>query len=215
MRQETLCTPKKSYTEGYSRDGAHIIGGLLSQNILSGEQEQFRSAPQPFSSAIVSQKLKKNYQHTLAFVFAVEEFNKDSHLFPNVSLGFQLYEDSHDMRKNHEATVSILSERNWTLSVLPLPPSAYDLYYSYGRPSYDSLVSKSPKDKTIPNYHCHGQSKLAAVIGALTSESTTEMSNMLQRSKVPQVSLALCSVAVTDTFSDFKILEQPNRSVTK
>ncbi|XP_040846098.1 vomeronasal type-2 receptor 116-like [Ochotona curzoniae] len=35
--------------------------------------------------------LWKNYQYVLAFYFAIQEINKDHHLLPNQSLGFQLY----------------------------------------------------------------------------------------------------------------------------
>ncbi|XP_013362650.1 PREDICTED: vomeronasal type-2 receptor 116-like [Chinchilla lanigera] len=33
----------------------------------------------------------KNYQYVLAFVFAIEEINKNPHLLPNMSLGYDLY----------------------------------------------------------------------------------------------------------------------------
>ncbi|KAM5187456.1 LOW QUALITY PROTEIN: vomeronasal type-2 receptor 116-like [Callospermophilus lateralis] len=33
----------------------------------------------------------KNYQYVLAFYFAIEEINKDSHLLPNLTLGFHVY----------------------------------------------------------------------------------------------------------------------------
>ena len=39
----------------------------------------------------------ENYQYLLSFYFAIEEINKDSHLLPNVTLGFHMYNtfDSH------------------------------------------------------------------------------------------------------------------------
>ena len=33
----------------------------------------------------------KNYQYLLAFIFAIEEINRNPHLLPNSSLGFELY----------------------------------------------------------------------------------------------------------------------------
>ncbi|XP_058513663.1 vomeronasal type-2 receptor 116-like [Ochotona princeps] len=42
-------------------------------------------------SAPLLRWLWKNYQYVLAFYFAIQEINKDHHLLPNKSLGFQLY----------------------------------------------------------------------------------------------------------------------------
>ncbi|XP_044537927.1 vomeronasal type-2 receptor 26-like [Gracilinanus agilis] len=40
--------------------------------------------------------LNKQYQHFLAFQFAVDEINKDPYLLPNTTLGFQLFNNFHD-----------------------------------------------------------------------------------------------------------------------
>uniref|UniRef100_A0A8C6A126 Vomeronasal type-2 receptor 116-like n=1 Tax=Marmota marmota marmota TaxID=9994 RepID=A0A8C6A126_MARMA len=42
-------------------------------------------------SKVISLKLYINYQYVLAFYFAIEEINKDSHLLPNLTLGFHVY----------------------------------------------------------------------------------------------------------------------------
>nr|XP_058139277.1 vomeronasal type-2 receptor 116-like [Dasypus novemcinctus] len=47
----------------------------------------------------------KNYQYVLAFLFAIEEINKDSFLLPNMSLGFDLY---NAFPSNHRTLESIL-----------------------------------------------------------------------------------------------------------
>ncbi|XP_058139267.1 vomeronasal type-2 receptor 116-like [Dasypus novemcinctus] len=47
----------------------------------------------------------KNYQYVLAFLFAIEEINKDSFLLPNMSLGFELY---NAFPRNHRTLESSL-----------------------------------------------------------------------------------------------------------
>uniref|UniRef100_A0A8D2DZH8 G-protein coupled receptors family 3 profile domain-containing protein n=1 Tax=Sciurus vulgaris TaxID=55149 RepID=A0A8D2DZH8_SCIVU len=41
--------------------------------------------------SLVFSWLWKNYQYVLAFYFAIQEVNKDSHLLPNLTLGFQVH----------------------------------------------------------------------------------------------------------------------------
>ena len=44
----------------------------------------------------------KNYQYVLAFIFAIEEINKNSHLLPNLTLDYNLYsfESDHSSLEN-------------------------------------------------------------------------------------------------------------------
>ncbi|XP_069919558.1 vomeronasal type-2 receptor 116-like [Oryctolagus cuniculus] len=51
----------------------------------------------------------KSYQYLLAFIFAIEEVNRNPHLLPNVSLGFDLYSAIHSEWKTLESTLTWLS----------------------------------------------------------------------------------------------------------
>nr|XP_051686738.1 vomeronasal type-2 receptor 116 [Oryctolagus cuniculus] len=51
----------------------------------------------------------KSYQYLLAFIFAIEEVNRNPHLLPNVSLGFDLYNAIHSEWKTLESTLTWLS----------------------------------------------------------------------------------------------------------
>ena len=59
--------------------------------------------------------LWKNYQYVLAFLFAIEEINKDSHLLPNLSLGFNLYNAFPSDQRTLESALFGLSGGNQTL----------------------------------------------------------------------------------------------------
>ncbi|XP_053120585.1 vomeronasal type-2 receptor 26-like [Hemicordylus capensis] len=55
--------------------------------------------------------MRKNYQNSLAFIFAVEEINKDQHLLPNITLGFHIYDNFFHRSVNYDITLSLLSEQ--------------------------------------------------------------------------------------------------------
>ncbi|KAJ8775895.1 hypothetical protein J1605_012625 [Eschrichtius robustus] len=59
--------------------------------------------------------LWKNYQYILVFLFAIEEINKDSHLLPNLSLSFNLYNAFPSDQRTLESALFWLSGGNQTL----------------------------------------------------------------------------------------------------
>ncbi|XP_067316863.1 vomeronasal type-2 receptor 26-like [Anolis sagrei] len=132
----------------------------------------------------------KNYQYILAFVFAVEEINKDPHFLPNISLGFRLYDNYYSGSQTYENVISLLSERD-KLAPVYIPLYGSWPYYGYGQSSYNMMNTR--KVRLFPNYNCQSQKKMVAVIGAQTSESSVQVANMLGMYKIPQPPYSVCS----------------------
>ncbi|XP_075463629.1 vomeronasal type-2 receptor 26-like isoform X5 [Ascaphus truei] len=81
------CALRIPTLEQYFRDGDVIIGGLVTVQILSYyNKNTFQDLPEYEKLCRIIQI--KNYQNLLAFVFAINEINKDPELLPNTSLGF-------------------------------------------------------------------------------------------------------------------------------
>ncbi|XP_013362640.1 PREDICTED: vomeronasal type-2 receptor 116-like [Chinchilla lanigera] len=57
-----------------------------------------------------------SYQNFLAFVFAVEEINKNPHLLPNVSLGYEFHNFLYSHWKTLESSLTLLTGQNGTLN---------------------------------------------------------------------------------------------------
>ncbi|XP_044536112.1 vomeronasal type-2 receptor 26-like [Gracilinanus agilis] len=91
------CYLKREFYPNYQKDGDLIIGAFLSvwkQSFDYNKPRFFRSTP-PFHGETY-RVLSKEYQNFLAFQFAVDEINKDPHLLPNTTLGFQIFNNFHD-----------------------------------------------------------------------------------------------------------------------
>lgn len=51
----------------------------------------------------------KNYQQILALTFAVKEINENSHILPNLTLGFQIYDSYFNAKRTCHATMLLMS----------------------------------------------------------------------------------------------------------
>ncbi|XP_042546344.1 vomeronasal type-2 receptor 116-like [Dipodomys spectabilis] len=96
------------------RDGDLVLGGFLPLYHLAQEASVFpRPSTLPEYYTKVPQRwFWKNYQYALAFHFAIEEINKDSHLLPNLSLGYHIYNAFHNNRRTLENSLMWLSGGN-------------------------------------------------------------------------------------------------------
>nr|XP_028560506.1 vomeronasal type-2 receptor 26-like [Podarcis muralis] len=92
----------------YHQEGDLIIGGIASQNIIVSSSVPFAEKPLPtlFEGLNV---VPKNYQHILAFQFAVKEINKNPQLLPNVTLGFRIYDSYFNVKWTFYATMLLIS----------------------------------------------------------------------------------------------------------
>ncbi|XP_053120355.1 vomeronasal type-2 receptor 26-like [Hemicordylus capensis] len=95
----------------YLQDGDHIIGGMVSQNIMPDPPINFDEHPNQ-SLAFDHMVVTKHYQHLLALAFAVKEINVNHQILPNITLGFHIYDSYFKPRWTYRATMELLSTQN-------------------------------------------------------------------------------------------------------
>ncbi|XP_077774260.1 vomeronasal type-2 receptor 26-like [Podarcis muralis] len=92
----------------YHQLGDFIIGGIASHGgFLSNSVTFTEQVPPELSEELVV--MPKCYQHILALAFAVKEINENSHILPNYTLGFHIYDSNDNARKTYHATMLLLS----------------------------------------------------------------------------------------------------------
>ncbi|XP_066486360.1 vomeronasal type-2 receptor 26-like [Tiliqua scincoides] len=91
----------------YRQSGDLIIGGIASQSFIVTNPIAFVEVPPPtlFEDLVV---LTKNYQHVLAFAFAVKEINENPQILPNVTLGFHIYDNYFSAKWTYCATMLLI-----------------------------------------------------------------------------------------------------------
>ncbi|XP_039208480.1 vomeronasal type-2 receptor 26-like, partial [Crotalus tigris] len=83
-----------------------IIGEFVSMILGNYREQKFREYP--ISSPAQAYLIPKNYQHVLAFVFAIKEINKNPDLLPNNTLRSQIYDNVYNSWRTTWTTLDLL-----------------------------------------------------------------------------------------------------------
>ncbi|KAJ7313806.1 hypothetical protein JRQ81_005520 [Phrynocephalus forsythii] len=94
------------YNDDYFKPGNHVISAVLSLRAAGLPNESFKAIP---GNSLQFELVRKNYQHVLALIFAIEEINKNQYILHNLTLGFHIYDNVFDDKINYDVTLSSLS----------------------------------------------------------------------------------------------------------
>ncbi|XP_039174812.1 vomeronasal type-2 receptor 26-like [Crotalus tigris] len=83
-----------------------IIGEFVSMTLGNYREQKFRE--HPISSPAQAYLIPKNYQHVLAFLFAIKEINKNPDLLPNNTLGSKIYDNAYNSWRTTWTTLDLL-----------------------------------------------------------------------------------------------------------
>uniref|UniRef100_G3VIP2 G-protein coupled receptors family 3 profile domain-containing protein n=1 Tax=Sarcophilus harrisii TaxID=9305 RepID=G3VIP2_SARHA len=98
------CHIQTTYSPTYRKEGDLILGGFFSLFLKREEK-----ISKDFLSFYVHIMSINNYQHFLTFQFAVDEINKNPHLLPNLTLGYQLLNNFYNYKLAVESSLIWLS----------------------------------------------------------------------------------------------------------
>ncbi|XP_044537056.1 vomeronasal type-2 receptor 26-like, partial [Gracilinanus agilis] len=110
------CHLKIEHSPTYRKEGDLVIGGFLS--LFLKTESQIDKVSSRFPPDWIQSDLRsmlKHYQHFLTFQFAVDEINKDPHLLPNITLGYQLLSNFHQSQLAMENSLIWLSGKGPTI----------------------------------------------------------------------------------------------------
>ncbi|XP_058038548.1 vomeronasal type-2 receptor 26-like [Ahaetulla prasina] len=97
---------RKASTNPSSPSDEIIIGEFVSMTLGNYREQKFRE--HPISSPEQAYLILKNYQHVLAFIFAIKEVNKNPDLLPNNTLGSKIYDNAYNSWRTTWTTVDLL-----------------------------------------------------------------------------------------------------------
>ncbi|KAG6539721.1 type-2 vomeronasal receptor [Crotalus adamanteus] len=92
----------------YYQSGDFIIGGIIPQILRPYNPIDYSDHPH---HAMIDELivLTKNYQHTLALIFAVKEINENPQILPNFTLGFNIYDSYYEAKWTYHSAMELLS----------------------------------------------------------------------------------------------------------
>nr|XP_056720287.1 vomeronasal type-2 receptor 26-like [Euleptes europaea] len=88
--------------------GDLFVGGIIFHAFITSQPIDFTDYPPPKWSEGIT-VLTKNYQHILAFVFAVKELNENPQILPNVTLGAHIYDSYFNDEWTYQSTMRLIS----------------------------------------------------------------------------------------------------------
>ncbi|XP_066485419.1 vomeronasal type-2 receptor 26-like [Tiliqua scincoides] len=95
------------------RSGDAIIGGVLSFLHPERSANDFQRPLSIASRDFIV--MFKNYQHLLSFIFTIDEINRNPNLLPNVTLGYNIYDNFFNEMAAYEPTIDLLFNQQRTI----------------------------------------------------------------------------------------------------
>ncbi|KAH0626264.1 hypothetical protein JD844_001159 [Phrynosoma platyrhinos] len=94
----------------YYQAGDLTIASIISQSLLISDDVTFRRHP---NEELIDENMvfTQIYQHILALVFAVKEINENVQILPNITLGFDIYNNYFRPRLTFQSSMELLSSR--------------------------------------------------------------------------------------------------------
>ncbi|KAF7235000.1 Vomeronasal type-2 receptor 26 [Varanus komodoensis] len=108
--KSALCSRRKTASShSYNPTDKILIGEFVSFSLVNFTVPEFKDRlKQGASSPLNSNIIHKNYQHVLAFVFAINKINKDAELLPNTTLESRIYRNGFYPRQTCDNTLHLL-----------------------------------------------------------------------------------------------------------
>ncbi|XP_041431149.1 extracellular calcium-sensing receptor [Xenopus laevis] len=107
LGQTAGCVLSASTLTGYNQEGAITLGLIVPINTISSPKVLlFKERPVPHLCDLYR---RDQYKSIIALLFATEEVNKNPHLLPNITLGFQMLDSCFSEDSSLRATLQAVS----------------------------------------------------------------------------------------------------------